>query len=51
MRTYPTATCTFSTGSPTIFSTGTNRFQAYIAEDYNSTTINIMNTANYSAEL
>ena len=51
MRAYPTATATFNTGSPTIFDTGTNRFQAYIAEDYNSGTINIMTAANYSAEL
>lgn len=51
MRAYPTSTVTFNRGSPSIFDPSTTRFQAYIGSAYNSSDIDKMNTANYSAEL
>ena len=51
MRAAPTGTVTVNNGSPTAFNTGRNRWQAYQAADYNNTTIYVMNSAVYDAEL
>ena len=51
MRAAPTGTVTVNNGSPTAFSTGRNRWQAYQASDYDGTTIYMMTSAVYDAEL
>ena len=51
MRAAPTGTGTVNNGSPTAFSTGRNRWQAYQASDYDGTTIYMMTSAVYDAEL
>jgi len=55
MRTFPTSTVTYSrqgdTGTPSAFNPSTTRFQAYTQSDYDSTSIDILTAANYSAEL
>ena len=55
MRAYPTSTVTYSrqgdTGTPSAFYPSTTRFQAYTQSDYDSTSIDILTSANYSAEL
>lgn len=51
MRAAPTGTVTVNNGSPTAFNTGRNRWQAYQASDYDGTTIYVMTSAVYDAEL
>ena len=51
MRAAPTGAVTANNGTPTAFSPGRNRYQAYQAADYNNTTIYMLNSAVYDAEL